>query len=95
MTFQQKQKMSQEQKRRELQQKEQRASSEEIQTLKTLFDKFDSNHDGRLDKNELKDLMKSMDEIMSNEDIEEMIKQADWDEDGLINFEEFKYQMLD
>ena len=68
--------------------KESRASKEELLTLRTLFDKNDTNHDGKLDKNELKILMKSFNEEMTMSDIEDMIKQADWDEDGLIDWEE-------
>ena len=74
--------------RQELAAKESRASKEEIDTLKTLFDKHDTNHDGKLDKNELKILMKTFNEEMTMADIEDMIKQADWDEDGHIDWEE-------
>ncbi|KAL9654605.1 hypothetical protein ABK040_006667 [Willaertia magna] len=86
--------MSIEEKRKDLSKKLENATEEEKQNLKNLFIKFDSNSDGKLDKSELKLLMRSFNEELTEDEIEDMILQADWDEDGLIDFEEFQYQML-
>jgi Ca2+-binding EF-hand superfamily protein len=92
---------------KELTEKESKVAQEQLVQLRTVFDQFgesfillstdllDTDNNGKLDPNELRALMLSIDENpMSTDDIEEMIKAADWDGDGLIDFNEFKLQML-
>jgi len=57
--------------------------------LKEIFDVFDLNKDGGIDKDELKHIMTSIGENVQDEDIDDMIKEADEDGDDAINFEEF------
>ena len=54
-----------------------------------MFKIFDSNGNGKISSHELKMMMKKLDEELSDFQISEMIREADIDRDGQINFEEF------
>ena len=53
------------------------------------FQVFDKNGDGLISKKELNHIMKSLGDNLSEDEIEEMIQQADIDGDGEICFSEF------
>jgi Ca2+-binding EF-hand superfamily protein len=78
----------------ELKGKEAQASQQEIDELKQIFDQFDHDKSGKLDRQELEQLMKTVNPNVTSQDIDAMIHHADWDSDGLISFDEFKLQML-
>ena len=76
---------------------------EEIQrTIKEIFDKFDENHNGILDKKEFfkgfSDLMKSLAEGQDEKEIEKIAEEAiekfDLNHNGQIEFEEFNQLMI-
>ncbi|CAO3698301.1 unnamed protein product [Rhizopus microsporus] len=51
---------------------------------------FDKDHDGRISQSELESVMKMLDAQLSPEEIKEMIKLADINKDGFVDFEEFR-----
>ena len=64
-------------------------SAEQIAELKKAFDVMDANKDGVVTKDELKSLLKGLGEEVTDEVVDEMIKIADENGDGKIQFEEF------
>merc|ERR1712159_87355 len=61
--------------------------------MRAAFDAFDADGGGTISLKELGDVMKSMGENLTHEEIEEMIREADIDGDGEIDYEEFKKMM--
>ncbi|KAG1444118.1 hypothetical protein G6F56_010426 [Rhizopus delemar] len=61
--------------------------------LLEAFKVFDSDGNGVIDREELNRVMFSLDESLSKEELNAMIKEADIDGSGTINFEEFKLMM--
>ncbi|XP_060523392.1 calmodulin-A-like isoform X2 [Cylas formicarius] len=57
--------------------------------LKEAFRVFDKNNDGLISNIELRHVMTSLGERLSEEEVEDMIKEADLDGDGQVNYEEF------
>jgi len=57
--------------------------------LRGRFDVVDLRREGGIDEGELKHIMTSIGENVQDEDIDDMIKEADEDGDDAINFEEF------
>ena len=64
-------------------------SAEQIAELKKAFDVMDANKDGVVTKDELKTLLKGLGEDVTDDVVDEMIKIADENGDGKIQFEEF------
>ena len=64
-------------------------SSEQAEELKKAFAVMDTNGDGVVTKEELKGLLKGLGEDVSDDVVDEMIKIADENGDGKIQFEEF------
>lgn len=58
--------------------------------IEKSFHLFDNNHDQYLDINDLKYVADLIGETMSQEELYEMIKEADQDRDGLVTLEDFK-----
>ena len=54
---------------------------------------FDVDGNGLIDREELRKVMASLNESLSEEELEAMIKEADTNGDGQISFEEFKIMM--
>lgn len=48
---------------------------------------FDKNNDGLISSNELRHVMTSLGERLSQEEVDDMIKEADLDGDGQVNYE--------
>lgn len=61
--------------------------------LRVAFETFDKDGNGFIDKDELKLVMNQMGESLSSTQIEAMMKEADINGDGLIDFKEFKKMM--
>lgn len=59
--------------------------------MRQLFDQFDKDHDGRITKNELNFVMCNLfpDEIITEQDVNEMMDAADLDRNGFIDYNEF------
>ena len=64
-------------------------TAEQSAELKKAFQVMDANKDGVVTKEELSQLLKGLGEDVTDEVVEEMIKIADDNGDGKIQFEEF------
>ncbi len=62
--------------------------------LLEAFKVFDRDGNGFITSHELRNIMNSLGENLSPEEIEEMIKEADLDNDGQIDYEEFVKMMM-
>lgn len=62
---------------------------DEQDDLRMAFRVFDKNGDGYISASELKSVMESLGEKMTDEQVEEMIREADLDGNGLIDYNEF------
>ncbi|KAI9274919.1 hypothetical protein EDC94DRAFT_591492, partial [Helicostylum pulchrum] len=67
-----------------------RMSKHESDELRLCFEKFDKNGDGQISVNELKEVMERLGEKLSENELNEMINDADTNKDGFIDFDEFK-----
>ena len=61
--------------------------------IRAAFEIFDKNHDGFISPTELRTVMESLGEVLSEEDIDVMMKGADQNGDGQVSFEEFAVMM--
>ncbi|XP_006616487.1 calmodulin-beta-like isoform X1 [Apis laboriosa] len=57
--------------------------------LREAFRVFDKNKDGLISSKELRHVMTNLGEKLSEEEVDDMIKEADLDGDGMVNYEEF------
>ncbi|XP_031840021.1 calmodulin-alpha isoform X1 [Nomia melanderi] len=57
--------------------------------LREAFRVFDKNNDGMISSKELRHVMTNLGEKLSEEEVDDMIKEADLDGDGMVNYEEF------
>ena len=64
-------------------------NADQISELRKAFDVMDANKDGVVTKDELKTLLSGLGEDVTDEVVDEMIKIADENGDGKIQFEEF------
>ena len=64
-------------------------TAEQAAELKKAFEVMDANKDGVVTKEELTTLLKGLGEDVTDEVVDEMIKIADENGDGKIQFEEF------
>ncbi|PRD33453.1 UNVERIFIED_CONTAM: Calmodulin [Trichonephila clavipes] len=55
--------------------------------LKEAFRVFDKNGDGFISAPELRNVMTNLGEKLTDEEVEDMIKEADLDGDGLVNYD--------
>lgn len=69
-------------------------ASDPEEELREAFRVFDKDHDGHISKAELRHVMISLGEKLTDEEVEEMIQEADLDGDGLVNFDEFVRMMM-
>lgn len=61
--------------------------------LREAFKIFDKNEDGFISPSELRLVMVNLGEKLTDEEIDDMIREADFDNDGVINYEEFVYMI--
>jgi len=62
--------------------------------LKAAFRTFDQDGSGKISASELRHVMYSLGEKLTDSEINEMIREADIDGDGQINYEEFVKMMV-
>ena len=61
----------------------------QIANLRISFEAMDANRDGTLTREELKAMLGGLGENVDDAVVDEMMKKADEDQDGKVNFEEF------
>ena len=61
-----------------------------ITELKTIFDFFDKDHSGTLNPSEFPDAVRALGLNPTSKELVEILREADKDNDGVINFEEFQ-----
>ncbi|KAK7285125.1 hypothetical protein RJT34_19885 [Clitoria ternatea] len=62
--------------------------------LKDAFRLFDKDQDGYISPSELRSAMRTVGEKVTDEEVELMVKEADLDGDGLVDYQEFVRIML-
>ncbi|KAA0049321.1 hypothetical protein IC582_012651 [Cucumis melo] len=62
--------------------------------LKEAFKVFDKDQNGYISATELRHVMINLGEKLTDDEVEQMIKEADLDGDGQVNFEEFVKMMM-
>ncbi|KAF0889338.1 hypothetical protein E2562_023641 [Oryza meyeriana var. granulata] len=62
--------------------------------LREAFKVFDKDKDGLISAAELRHVMISLGEKLTDEEVEQMIREADLDGDGQVNFDEFVRMMM-
>eukprot|EP00095_Tigriopus_kingsejongensis_P011140 maker-scaffold534_size144770-snap-gene-0.32 protein:Tk11140 transcript:maker-scaffold534_size144770-snap-gene-0.32-mRNA-1 annotation:"calmodulin isoform x2" len=65
------------------------ANDDKMAEMKAAFEVFDKNKDNKISRKELKSAMRKMGEPTSDADIDAMIKEADLDKDGMVDYYEF------
>mmetsp|Transcript_82484 Transcript_82484/g.260385 ORF Transcript_82484/g.260385 Transcript_82484/m.260385 type:complete len:154 (+) Transcript_82484:108-569(+) len=63
--------------------------NDSIEEMREAFTVFDRDKSGSVTANELKHVMNSLGEQVTNEEVEAMVKEADADGDGQLSFEDF------
>lgn len=63
------------------------------EVLHVAFKIIDSNDDGVISKSELKTIMTNLGEKLTDEEINDMILEADFDKDGVVSYDEFLYMI--
>jgi len=69
------------------------SDEEGCEDLREVFNLFDKNGDGKISAVELAEVMKQLGEDLSEEDVQNMIKEGDRNGDGEIDYEEFQIMM--
>jgi calmodulin len=70
--------------------RDENAEDEMIEAFKV----FDSDGNGMISSDELRQIMDNLGEKLSKEEVDEMVKEADIDGDGQINYQEFVNMMF-
>nr|AHA51331.1 EF-hand_1 domain-containing protein [Charistephane fugiens] len=66
---------------------------DEDQNIRDAFKQFDKDGNGYIDRDELRSLMITLGEKLTDEEIDEMMQEADFDRDGKISYQEFYIMM--
>ncbi|KAL8153707.1 hypothetical protein V2J09_011467 [Rumex salicifolius] len=68
-------------------------SADTEEELKEAFKVFDKDQNGFISPTELRQVMMNLGEKLTDEEVEQMITEADLDGDGLVNYDEFVKMM--
>ena len=63
--------------------------SNQVTAVREVFNKFDNDGSGNINRKELKQCAKQCGEVLTNEELDELLAQVDDDGDGQVNFVEF------
>ncbi|XP_066919221.1 calmodulin-like isoform X2 [Clytia hemisphaerica] len=63
--------------------------------LRNAFRVFDANGDGRISVEELRHVMVNLGDPLTDEEVDEMMREADKDNDGYVDYEEFVTMMTE
>jgi len=74
--------------------KNMKTNEEKEAELLESFKVFDKNGDGFISADELRSMMSSLGESLTDEEVNEMIDEADTDGDGQVNYQEFVRLMV-
>ena len=69
-------------------------SQDKIDEYKEIFDIFDETGDGTISNDEIGKVMQGLGENQSEEEIDMLIKEIDYDDDGEVDFDEFVCLMV-
>merc|ERR1711997_1246605 len=69
-------------------------TEEQIAEFKEAFSLFDKDGNGLISAAELRHVMTNLGEKLTDEEVDEMIREADVDGDGAINYQEFVRMMM-
>ncbi|PPD66935.1 hypothetical protein GOBAR_DD36189 [Gossypium barbadense] len=61
----------------------------DLDELRKVFDKFDSNKDGKISQMEYKAMLRALGQGSMTQDVPKIFQLADFDGDGFINFKDF------
>ena len=61
--------------------------------LKKRFEMFDKDGDGRITADEVRAILKQLGDELCDDEVDDVIREADTDGDGTISFEEFAAAM--
>ena len=64
-------------------------SEDELSELREIFDHFDTDKNGVIDRNEFRALLKSLDEDFNEDDVLMGLKVLDENENDVVDWEEF------
>lgn len=70
-----------------------RMSRHETDELRLCFENFDKNGDGQISLEELKEVMNGLGEKLTENELKDMMNDADTNNDGYIDFQEFEALM--
>ena len=73
---------------------EEHITDEQRKELQDVFDQFDKDKDGKISAKELENAMQSMGQTPTGEEINEMMREVDLNQDGKIDFDEFMSLMI-
>ena len=68
-------------------------TDEQRKELQDIFDQFDKDKDGKISDKELKNAIVSMGQNPTDDEINEMMREVDLNQDGKIDFDEFMILM--
>ena len=64
-------------------------TSKQIEDFRRAFNNYDINKDGHISANELTAVLRSLDQYINHDEINDLIAKSDVDNDGLLDFSEF------
>jgi len=74
--------------------KKKSAEQDQTEELKMAFRMFDKNHDGYIDARELRHVTTTLGHRLTVEEVDNIIKEADLNGDGKLDYEEFCKMMM-
>ena len=67
---------------------------EQIQEMKEFFDCYDDDGTGKINNKDIEKIMNLLEEYPSPEEIDKIVREIDYDGDGVVDFDEFTCLMV-